>query len=177
MYFRCCSEGAISGAAFAEAALSLDGSGGLVMTPPITSEHLAALGATNLLSERRVDPLRQRGQDGGGRRVNDAGVLPAATHERFPGPTEAPTLPTRCGIGFCAGAVLKNPLDTVLALDHAPPKIQSRDEAAIVVGRFAHTGTSVEQPVNKVHGFSTDWMRVFAYRSVISCRVSDLSRR
>jgi hypothetical protein len=165
MYFRCCSEGAISGAAFAEAALSLDGSGGLVMTPPITSEHLAALGATNLLS------------DGGGRRVNDAGVLPAATHERFPGPTEAPTLPTRCGIGFCAGAVLKNPLDTVLALDHAPPKIQSRDEAAIVVGRFAHTGTSVEQPVNKVHGFSTDWMRVFAYRSVISCRVSDLRRR
>jgi len=110
------------------------------MTPPITSEHLAALGATNLLSERRVDPLRQRGQDGGGRRVNDAGVLPAATHERFPGPTEAPTLPTRCGIGFCAGAVLKNPLDPVPAFDDPPPRIQPGNDASVTLRGLAQAG-------------------------------------
>jgi len=55
------------------------------MTPPIISEHPAALGATNLLSERRVDPLRQRGQDGGGRRVNDAGVFSRTAAQSFRG--------------------------------------------------------------------------------------------
>jgi hypothetical protein len=112
------------------------------MTPPVASEQLAALGATNLLGELRVDPLRQRGQDGGGRWVNDAGVLPAATQERFPGPTEAPTLPTRCGIGFCAGAVLKNPLEPVPALNDPPPGIQPGNDASVTVGGLAQAGAA-----------------------------------
>jgi hypothetical protein len=51
-------------------------------------------------------PLRQRGQDGGCGRVDGANVFLAAADQGVSGPTEAPTRPTRCGIGFCAAAVL-----------------------------------------------------------------------
>ena len=53
-----------------------------------------------------VDPLGQRGQDGQRGCVYSASMLSRTAAQSFGRPAVAPTLPMRCGIGFCAGAVL-----------------------------------------------------------------------
>jgi hypothetical protein len=79
-------------------------------------------------------PLRQRGQDHGRCFVNGAGVLSGSAAQGLGGPAVAPTLPTRCGIRLCAGAVLKNPLETLRANDNAPSVIQPGDNGMVIVG-------------------------------------------